>query len=91
MCLAGQPAGRNGAACRGDAEASAGRRPRAVGWIIIGLSLGRAGYALASKPGWVRELSDLRFTLVGAVMAGVMVAALLTETRRRHGPEQEAA
>ncbi len=76
---------------RGDAQGGAARYRRAVGWIIVGLSLGMAGYALASKLGGMRELSDLRLTLVGASMAAVVVAALLIERRRRRRPEHEPA
>ena len=69
-----------------------GRYRRVVGWIIVALSFGMAAYALCTKVGWMRELSDARFTLMGATMASVVIGALLIERRRRNSASaQEAA
>lgn len=68
------------------------RYRRSVGWIIVGLSFGMAAYALATKLGWMRELSDLRFTLMGVTMVAIVIGALLIERhlRRPRAAEEPA-
>jgi len=58
------------------------RYRRAVGWVIVALSFGMAGYALAIK---VFRIDDLPYRLVSALgltMAMVVVATLLASRRR---------
>ncbi len=64
----------------GDLRA-AQRYRRIVGWIIVALSLGMGGYALATKLDVVAGLPALAYSIVGAVMAAVVLLALFAARR----------
>jgi high-affinity nickel-transport protein len=50
---------------------------RGVGWLIVALSLGMAGFALARKLMGVQDLPDMLLTALGLTMALAVVAMLL--------------
>jgi high-affinity nickel-transport protein len=50
---------------------------RGVGRLIVALSLGMAGFALARKLMGVQDLPDMLLTALGLTMALAMVAVLL--------------
>ncbi len=77
---------------RRNGEASGvARYRRLVGWVIVALSFGMATYALCTKLGWTAELSDDRFTLLGATMAASVVAVWFVERRHRRAPRAREA
>ena len=53
------------------------RYRRAVGWLVVALSFGTAGYALAEMAGVKVALSDEAFTAVGVGAAGAIVLLLI--------------
>ncbi len=67
------------------------RYRRGVGWTIVALSFGMASYALSTKLGWIGELSDIGFTVAGAIIAAVVMLALLVERRRQRQSDAELA
>ncbi len=79
---------------RDGAAAGVGRYRRGVGWVIVALSFGMAGYALLTKMEVMPELPDMLFSSLGAGMGLVVVAALLVRRSARdrlaaaapHGP-----
>ena len=50
---------------------------RGVGWLIVALSLGMAGFGLAKKLMGAQELPDMLLTTLGLTMALTVVAVLL--------------
>lgn len=58
------------------------RYRRGVGWAIVALSFGMAGYALATMFAPWTKLSEVSFTMLGGVMATVVVALLIRSRRR---------
>lgn len=61
------------------------RYRRAVGWLVVTLSFGTAGYALAGMAGLDAALSDAAFTTVSVAAAGA-IALLLIVGRWRARP-----
>ncbi len=66
---------------KGQDRAPVRRYRRGIGWLIVALSLGMAGYALLTKFRAVAALSDQAFTLCGAAMAFVVVMGLFLSRR----------
>lgn len=58
------------------------RYRRAVGWLVVALSFGTAGYALAELAGLDVALSDGAFTAVGVASAGTIILLLLASRWR---------
>lgn len=52
------------------------RYRRAVGWLVVCLSFGMAGYALAEMIGWSLDLSDDLFTGLGVSAAAIIILLL---------------
>jgi nickel/cobalt transporter (NiCoT) family protein len=65
----------------GGGAALAARYRRAVGWLIVALSLGMAGYGLVTKLRLAADASELAFSAVGVAMA-LGVIGLLGLARR---------
>ncbi|OBX17875.1 nickel permease [Erythrobacter sp. QSSC1-22B] len=60
---------------------------RAVGWTIVGMSYGMAGYALVTLLAPSTELADGAFTAMGVAMATTVIALLwMNRLRRRQMP-----
>lgn len=62
---------------RGRAAATMQRYRRAVGWLVVTLSFGTAGYALAELAGLDVALPDGAFTAIGVAAAATIVLLLL--------------
>lgn len=60
------------------------RYRRAVGWLIVALSFGMAGYGLAGMAGYAVEVGDAAFTIIGATAAALVIALLARAGRRRN-------
>jgi high-affinity nickel-transport protein len=56
------------------------RYRRGVGWLVVCLSFGMAGYALAEMAGWNGGLSDRLFTATG-IGASALIILLLARGR----------
>jgi high-affinity nickel-transport protein len=67
---------------QGRSTATMRRYRRAVGWLVVALSFGTAGYALAELAGLDVALSDGAFTAVGVASAGVIILLLLASRWR---------
>lgn len=65
------------------------RYRRMVGWLVVTLSFGTAGYALAEMAGLAVALSDTAFTTIGVLSAGAVVL-LLTVGRSGTRPASTA-
>ena len=61
----------------GRTDAVVRRYRRGVGWVVVGLSFGMAGYGLAETSGLDIGLSDRLFTALGIVAAGVIIILLV--------------
>ncbi|AJP70685.1 HoxN/HupN/NixA family nickel/cobalt transporter [Sphingomonas hengshuiensis] len=60
------------------------RYRRAVGWLVVALSFGTAGYALAELSGLDVALSDGAFTAIGIGSAAAIVLLLVASRWRAH-------
>lgn len=67
----------------GAEPARVARYRRNVGWVIVSLSFGMAGYALLAKANAAAALPDPLFTAVGVAMALSVVVTLLVARARR--------
>jgi len=56
---------------------------RNIGWVIVSLSFGMAGYALLAKANAAAALPDPLFTAVGVLMALSVIGTLLIGRARR--------
>lgn len=63
------------------------RYRRAVGWLIVALSFGMAGYALLTKLVAAAELPGTAFTALGFAMAAAVVLLLVLARRKAPVPE----
>jgi high-affinity nickel-transport protein len=67
---------------RGRATATVQRYRRAVGWMVVALSFGTAGYALTELAGLAVALSDGAFTAIGVAAAATIILLLLASRWR---------
>lgn len=72
----------------GRATATAQRYRRAVGWVVVALSFGTAGYALAELAGMDVVLSDGAFTAIGIAAATTIIFLLLVSRWRAHASKR---